>query len=73
MNVFNFDTKKVGGIRFVKLGRFTLSFSVSRAYSPIGRKRAAKLDKMLAGPFYAELELMADEYHARALGVDLNR
>jgi hypothetical protein len=34
--VINFDTRRVGGVRFVKLGRLTLSFSVSRSYRPIG-------------------------------------
>lgn len=29
------DTRKVGGIRFVKLGRLTMSYSVSRAFRPI--------------------------------------
>jgi hypothetical protein len=29
--VFNFSRRKVGGIWFVKLGRFNVSFSVSRA------------------------------------------
>jgi hypothetical protein len=28
----NFSTRRVGGIRFFKLGRFTLAFSVSREY-----------------------------------------
>jgi hypothetical protein len=32
----NVDTRKVGGLRFVKLGRLTVSFSVSRRYRAIG-------------------------------------
>jgi hypothetical protein len=33
-NAFNFTRRKVGGIWFVKLGRFNVSFSVSRGPSP---------------------------------------
>jgi len=33
--VFNFSTRKVGGLRFVKLGRLTFSFCVSRSYRPL--------------------------------------
>lgn len=29
MNIFNVSLKKIGGIKFLKVGRFTLSFSVS--------------------------------------------
>ncbi len=36
--LFNVSTRKVGGIRFVKIGRLTLSFSVSRSYRAIGTK-----------------------------------
>jgi hypothetical protein len=48
MGIFNFSTRKVGGLRFVKLGRLTLSFSVSREYKPMAdnsvySKRAALL------------------------------
>ncbi len=32
----NVSTRKVGGLRFVKVGRLTVSWSVSRAYRPIG-------------------------------------
>lgn len=31
----NFSYRKVGGLTFVKLGRLTFSFSVSKAYSPL--------------------------------------
>ena len=30
--VFNFSCRKVGGLRFVKLGRFTFCFCLSREY-----------------------------------------
>lgn len=33
--VINADYKRVGGIRFLKIGRFTFSFCVSRSYRPI--------------------------------------
>lgn len=29
------STRKVGGLRFVKVGRLTLSFSVSKRYRPL--------------------------------------
>lgn len=29
--IFNYSRRKVGGIWFVKLGRFNVSFSISRA------------------------------------------
>lgn len=32
MSIFNFCTRRIGGIRFIKLGRFNLSFSISREY-----------------------------------------
>jgi hypothetical protein len=34
--LFNFDTRRVGGIRFIRLGRIFLSFGVSREYRPLG-------------------------------------
>lgn len=34
-SIFNFSTKRVGGLRFVKLGRLTFCFSVSREYRPL--------------------------------------
>lgn len=30
--MINFSTRKVGGLRFVKLGRFTFMFCLSRSY-----------------------------------------
>ncbi len=32
---FNISSRRVGGIRFIKLGRFTISFCVSRTYRSI--------------------------------------
>ena len=34
-NMFNISTRKVGGLRFVKLGRFTFMFCVSKEYKPL--------------------------------------
>ena len=34
----NFATQRVGGLRFIKLGRLTLSFCVSRKYRPMPRR-----------------------------------
>ena len=33
--MFNISTRRVGGIRFVKFGRFTFSFCVARSYRPL--------------------------------------
>jgi hypothetical protein len=33
--MFNVSTRRVGGIRFVKIGRFTFSFCISRSYRPL--------------------------------------
>jgi hypothetical protein len=44
MRVFNFTTghpafnvsmRKVGGLRFIKLGRFTFMFCISKEYRPL--------------------------------------
>lgn len=36
MRALNISTRKVGGIRFLKLGRLTFAFSVSREYRALG-------------------------------------
>jgi hypothetical protein len=33
--MFNVSTRRIGGLRFVKIGRFTLIFCVSRDYRPL--------------------------------------
>jgi hypothetical protein len=33
--MLNFSTRKVGGLRFFKLGRFTLMFCISKEYKPL--------------------------------------
>ena len=33
--IFNFSYRKVGGLRFIKLGRFTFMFCISREYKPL--------------------------------------
>jgi hypothetical protein len=33
--IFNFSCRKVGGLRFIKLGRFTFMFCISREYKPL--------------------------------------
>lgn len=38
MPALNVTARRVGGITFLKLGRITLSFSVSRTYRPLGAK-----------------------------------
>jgi hypothetical protein len=36
--MFNISTRKIGGIRFIKLGKLCLSFCVTAKYKPIGDK-----------------------------------
>lgn len=36
--MFNFSARKVGGLTFVKLGRLTFSYSISRAYRAMATK-----------------------------------
>jgi hypothetical protein len=31
----NFSCRKVGGLRFIKLGRFTFMFCISKQYKPL--------------------------------------
>nr|DAR98639.1 MAG TPA: hypothetical protein [Caudoviricetes sp.] len=31
MNAINFSTKRVGGLRFIRIGRFCFSFCIARA------------------------------------------
>jgi hypothetical protein len=33
--MFNISTRKVGGLRFVKFGRFTFMFCLSKEYKPL--------------------------------------
>lgn len=33
--MFNVSTRKVGGIRFLKIGRLTFAFCISRTYRPM--------------------------------------
>lgn len=35
MNIFNVSTRLVGGIRFIKLGRFCFGFCLTREYKPL--------------------------------------
>jgi hypothetical protein len=32
MNIFNISTKKVGGLRFIKIGRLCVSFAITKSY-----------------------------------------
>jgi hypothetical protein len=33
--MFNITTRRVGGLRFLKIGRFTLMFCLSKDYKPL--------------------------------------
>ncbi len=41
--MFNFSTRRVGGIRFVKLGRFCFSFCLTRTFVPLKGTLAPEL------------------------------
>ncbi|MDQ5916739.1 MAG: hypothetical protein QG584_2633 [Pseudomonadota bacterium] len=40
MNILNISTRKIGGLRFVKIGRFCFSFCITRQYRPIGSTKS---------------------------------
>lgn len=40
--MFNISFRKVGGLTFVKVGRLTFSFSISREYRPFGAPVASR-------------------------------
>lgn len=40
MRFFNISTRRVGGLRFVKVGRFCFSFCVTREYRGFGGIRS---------------------------------
>ena len=33
--MINFSCRKVGGLRFIKLGRFTFMWTISKEYKPL--------------------------------------
>ena len=35
MSVINFSTRRVGGLRFIKIGRFTFMYCLSKQYKPL--------------------------------------
>jgi len=37
-SMFNISYRKVGGLRFIKIGRLTIMFCVSQCYRPIGER-----------------------------------
>jgi hypothetical protein len=39
INLINIDYRKVGGMRFLKIGRLNLSWSISDQFKPIGADR----------------------------------
>jgi hypothetical protein len=45
MNVFNFSRRKVGGIWFYKLGRFSFSFCLCSAYYPVGESPRRNVER----------------------------
>lgn len=65
-NIFNVSCRKVGGIRFVKLGRINISLSVSRP------KRLCDVQSMRDTSLQATLNLNAVERALTARLAELN-
>lgn len=42
--MLNFSYRKVGGLRFIKLGRLTFMVCLSKQYRPIARSKHGKAD-----------------------------
>lgn len=59
-NIFNFSNRKVGGIRFLRLGRLQLSFCVTRKPVTLIRYEPGTLMSPEFGPFYVRSMLMSD-------------
>jgi len=38
MKLFLIDTRKIGGLRFIKIGKLCFSFCVTKEFRPIGGK-----------------------------------
>lgn len=60
--MFNFSYRKVGGLRFIKLGRLTFSWSIAAAYRPVRteqqslsrRARTAQINRIRKWGHYYE-------------------
>lgn len=35
MSIFNISTRRIGGLRFIKIGRFCFSICITREYRPL--------------------------------------
>lgn len=58
-SMFNCDYRRVGGLRFLKVGRLTVSWSVSAVYRPIGARVAVPV-AVAAAPL-ARVLLVSDQ------------
>jgi hypothetical protein len=47
--MLNISTRKVGGLRFIKIGRLTMMFCVSRAYRPLSDAGSIRRSKRANG------------------------
>ncbi|CCF19147.1 protein of unknown function [Pseudorhizobium banfieldiae] len=45
----NVSTMRVGGIRFLKIGRLTFSFCVSSSYRPVGQRPVRQIHRTVPG------------------------
>jgi len=71
--LFNIRRKKVGGIRFLRLGRLQFSFCLCHSFEP-ARKRVRKVRGIdTSGPHYSQLEHLLRQVDAeRAHVMDAN-
>jgi hypothetical protein len=59
-STFNFSNRKIGGIRFMRLGRLQLSFCITRKPVTVVRHEPGMLMDPAIGPFYVRSMLMSD-------------
>lgn len=55
--MFNVSFRRVGGLRFLKVGRLTVSWSVARAYRPVksAEQSAEERNDRALDRYYADL------------------
>ena len=51
--LFNISVTRVGGLMWVKVGRFTMAFAISREFRPVGAKREDEARKPKARRYTA--------------------
>lgn len=57
--MINFSYRKVGGLRFVKLGRLTFSWSISAVYRPLATEQQSAITRLNRAAIARERRLAA--------------